>query len=189
MMKPPIMTSSPPSTSPRVEMLMSRGGLNIEKLAVIAVAALTVTWQVPVPAHGPPLQPSNTEPGAGLAVSVTVVPELKLATQVAPQLMPAGEEVTVPVPLPARLTVRLNAPTAKVAVTLAAALIVTTQVPVPAHPPPDQPLKVEPGPGVAVSVTTVPESKLATQVAPQLIPAGDEATVPVPPPALFTVSA
>jgi hypothetical protein len=44
----------------------------------------------------------------------------------------------------------------KVAVTVVAALAVTTQVPVPLQPPPDQPSKVEPVAGAAVSVTTVP---------------------------------
>ena len=45
---------------------------------------------------------------------------------------------------------------AKVAVTLWSAPIVTSQDPVPPHPPPDHPLKVEPALGVAVSVTTSP---------------------------------
>ena len=42
---------------------------------------------------------------AGVAVRVTVVPWSKLAEQVAPQAMPAGEESTAPAPLPARVTV------------------------------------------------------------------------------------
>jgi hypothetical protein len=65
MMKPPIITSSPLSTSPRVEMLMRRGGLEIEKLAVTPAAALIATWHDPLPTHAPPLQPSKTEPAAG----------------------------------------------------------------------------------------------------------------------------
>ena len=44
----------------------------------------------------------------------------------------------------------------KVAVTERASLIVTTQFPVPEHPEPDQPLKVDPEVGVAVRVTVVP---------------------------------
>jgi hypothetical protein len=43
-----------------------------------------------------------------------------------------------------------------VAVTPCSELIVTAHVPVPLQPPPDQPLKVEPDAGVAVSVTIVP---------------------------------
>jgi hypothetical protein len=44
------------------------------KVAVTPVAALSVTLQVPVPVHPPPLQPPKTEPDAALAVSVTRVP-------------------------------------------------------------------------------------------------------------------
>lgn len=43
-----------------------------------------------------------------------------------------------------------------VAVTDAAALIVTAQVPVPEHPEPDQPANVDPPDATAVSVTPVP---------------------------------
>jgi hypothetical protein len=45
----------------------------------------------------------------------------------------------------------------KVAVTVVAAVIVTVQVLVPEHPPPDQPVKVYPLFGEAVKVTDVPE--------------------------------
>jgi hypothetical protein len=44
----------------------------------------------------------------------------------------------------------------KVAVTDCSALIVTVQVPVPLHPPPDQPPKLEPDAGEAVKVTEEP---------------------------------
>ncbi|RMH01327.1 MAG: hypothetical protein D6699_06920 [Aquificota bacterium] len=53
-----------------------------------------------------PLHPAKVEPAFGVAVSVTLVPELKLAEQVAPQFMPAGLLVTVPPPVPVLLTVR-----------------------------------------------------------------------------------
>jgi len=53
---------------------------------------------------------------------------------------------------------------------------------------PDQPAKVEPTAGVAVSVTTVALVKSAEHVAPQLIPAGELVTVPEPEPAFATVS-
>ena len=49
----------------------------------------------------PPDQPVKAEPVAGVAVNVTLVPELKDAEQDAVQLMPAGELVTVPEPVPA----------------------------------------------------------------------------------------
>ena len=77
-----------------------------------------------------------------------------------------------------------------VAVTLCAPLIVTTHVPVPAHPPPDQPANVDPDPATVVSVTCVRELNLAEHVAPpQLIPAGLDVTVPEPVPLRFTVNA
>src|SRR5207249_698877 len=159
------------------------------KVAVTVVAALTVTVQAPVPEHPPPAQPVKVEPAAAVAVSVTAVPLVKLAEQVAPQVMPAGELVTVPLPVPALLTVSAKVGRLKVAVTVVAAGRVITHDPVPVHPPPLQPLKVEPAAGVAVSVTAVPLGKLAEQVAPQVIPTGELVTVPLPVPALLTVSA
>ena len=68
------------------------------------------------------------------------------------------------------------------------ALSVTVQVPVPAQPPPLQPLKIEPAAGVAVRVTAVPLAYAATQVAPHEMPAGLLVTVPIPAPVLLTVS-
>ena len=56
--------------------------------------------QGPAPLQAP-LQPVNEEPAAGVAVKVTLEPELKVALQVVPQLMPPGLLTTVPWPLPA----------------------------------------------------------------------------------------
>src|SRR2546425_5126085 len=158
-------------------------------VAVTVVAALRVTVQVPVPLHPPPLERVRVEPAAGAAVSVTAVPLEKLAEQVAPQVIPAGALVTVPLPVPAGVTVRANVCRVKVAVTVVAAESVSTQAPVPEHPPPLQPLKVEPAAGVAVSVTTGPLPKLAAHVAPPGIPTGELVAVPLPGPALLTVRA
>jgi len=158
------------------------------KVAVTEVAAFIVTLQVPVPVQPPPLQPVNVEPAAGAAVRVTTVPVVKEVEQVAPQEMPAGTLVTAPLPPPDLVTVRAKDDCMKVAVTEVAAFIVTLQVPVPVQPPPLQPVKVEPAPGAAVSVTTVPGVKEAEHVAPQEIPAGLLVTVPLPAPALETVS-
>ena len=67
-----------------------------------------------------------------------------------------GEEVTVPVPVPAFVTLRAKVVTLlKVAVTDRAAVIDTVQVPVPVHAP-LQPANVEPLATAAVSVTVVP---------------------------------
>ena len=74
-----------------------------------------------------------------------------------------------------------------VAVAEAAAVGVRLQVPVPVQAP-DQLVNVEPVLGVAVSVTGVPLVKLALHTVPQLIPEGLLVIVPVPVPALSTVS-
>jgi hypothetical protein len=76
---------------------------------------------------------------------------------VAPQLTPAGEDATEPEPEPLFVSESVYTAT-KFAVTERAALIVTTQLPVPVQPAPDQPVKREPPPALAVSVTTVPSS-------------------------------
>ena len=75
--------------------------------------------------------------------------------QPVPQLAPVGDAATVPLPVPLVATVRFSL-AANVAVTLVAAVIATVHVPVPLHPPPDQPANDEPAAGDAVSMTTVP---------------------------------
>src|SRR5215470_149741 len=157
------------------------------KFAVTVVAAFSVTTQVPVPVHPPPLQPVNVEPVCAAAVSVTTVPDVNEVVHVVPQLMPAGELVTVPTPAPAFDTVSAKDDCTKLAVTVVAAFTVTVQVPVPVQPPPLQPPKVEPVAAAAVRVTIVPFAYDAEHVAPQLMPAGELVTVPLPAPALETV--
>jgi len=156
-------------------------------VAVTDVAAFSVTAQVPVPVHPPPLQPVNVEPVAGAAVRVTMVPVVNDVEQVVPQEMPAGELVTVPVPAPAVVTVSAKDDCTKLAVTVVAAFMVTVHVPVPVQPPPLQPVNVEPAAAAAVSVTDVPVVNDAEQVVPQEMPAGLLVTVPLPAPALDTV--
>ena len=73
-----------------------------------------------------------------------------------PQLTPAGDDVTVPAPVPAFVTLSAKVEAVlKVAVTLRAAVIDVTQAPVPVHAP-LQPANVEPLAAAAVSVTDVP---------------------------------
>ena len=64
----------------------------------------------------------------------------------------------MPFPVPARLTVRVKRCAVKVAVTDFAAVIVTVHVAPETVSHPLQPLNVDPLPGAAVSVTTVPRS-------------------------------
>jgi hypothetical protein len=61
-------------------------------------AALIVTVQPALPLQAP-LQPKKLMPWAGVAVSVTGVPLLKLALHVDGQLMPVGLLVTDPLPV------------------------------------------------------------------------------------------
>jgi len=125
---------------------------------------------------------------AGVAVSVTFVPDLKAALQVEGQLIPAGELVTLPVPVPPRVTLSTGEePRLNVAVTELLLSKVTVQVPVPLQAPP-HPAKIALADGVAVSVTIVPDLKTALQVEGQLIPAGALVTVPVPVPPRVTCS-
>jgi hypothetical protein len=157
-------------------------------VAVTDWAALIVTVHVPVPVQPPPLQPLNVEPAAGVAVKVTAVPLANPAEQVAPQEMPVGALVTVPLPAPALLTVSVKLCWANVAVTDWAALIVTVHVPVPVQPPPLQPENVDPVAGVAVKVTAVPLVNPVEQVAPQEMPVGALVTLPLPVPDFVTLS-
>ncbi len=63
--------------------------------------------QAAVPEQAPP-QPAKVEPGPGTALSSTGVPNGMAVSQTDPQSMPAGVEVTVPVPLPSFVTVTVK---------------------------------------------------------------------------------
>ena len=87
-------------------------GLTLNEKSLSANAALTVILDatirvqlVEVPLQ-PPLNPEKLDPESGVAVKVRLEPLLKLAEQAAPQLIPTGELVTVPLPVPAGVTVR-----------------------------------------------------------------------------------
>jgi hypothetical protein len=172
------------------------------KFALTVFAALMDTVQVPVPEQPPPLQPVNVAVADGTAVNVTSVPLLNDAVHVAPQLIPAGELMTLPGPKPDRSDVSTKVVVGggagggvdvelfrlKFAFTDIAAFIVTVQVPVPEQPPPLQPVNVAVADGTAVNVTSVPLLNDAVQVAPQLIPAGELMTSPGPKPDRSAVS-
>jgi hypothetical protein len=76
------------------------GGAEALKVAVTVLFLSILTVQVPVPVQPPPLQPAKTDPEAGAAVNVTLVFFENDFEQVAPQLMPLGLLVTVPLPVP-----------------------------------------------------------------------------------------
>ena len=168
-----------------------------ERPAVVAVlnvavndaSAERVKLHAAVPLQAPP-HPANVEPAPGVAVSVTPVPPAKLALHADPQLMPAGELVTEPVPVPAFCTVNLKfvgATGLNVAVTEALADSVTLQLAVPLHAP-DHPPNVEPELGVALKATAVPLANVALHVDPQWMPAGELVMLPPPPPEFATVN-
>ena len=158
-------------------------------VALTVVAAFIVTAHVPVPLHPPPDHPAKMELLAEAAVSVTDVPCGYGSVQSLPQAMPAGEEVTVPAPVPSFATVNVCCTSAKVADTVAARSTVTTQVPVPLQPAPDHPVNAEFVDGDAARVTVVPNAKEDAHCVPQLMPAGLETTLPVPLPDSVTVIA
>src|SRR5262249_46645346 len=84
-------------------------GAGTTKAASTVFAALIVTvHSVPV-GLGQLFQPPNCEPGTvGVAVRVTTLPSSNSFSHSPGQLMPAGELLTVPVPLPDSLSVSLN---------------------------------------------------------------------------------
>src|SRR5213592_1313520 len=94
---------------PAPALLTVSAKLGTPNVAVTVVAAFNVTVHVPVPEQPPPLQPLNVDPAAGAAVKVTAVPLEYVAAQVAPQEMPAGILVTVPIAWPVLLKVRVKA--------------------------------------------------------------------------------
>jgi hypothetical protein len=133
--------------------------VDVKVAVTVAAAFMTTVQAVAVPLQAVPLQPANREPDAALAVRVTRVPDAKPCVQSLPQLIPEGELVTVPDPLPERFTVSVLAvDELNVAVIPTAALRVTLQLPVPLQPPPLHPAKVDPDAGLAVNVTRVPDA-------------------------------
>lgn len=107
-----------------------------------------------------------------------VAPELKVALQLAPQSIPAGLLVTLP--LPVLETVRVKEGKLKLAVTCAGLARLTEQglvVPVQA---PDHPVNWAPLAGVAVRLTEVPGANVLLQLAVHEIPVGALVTEPLP---------
>jgi len=110
---------------------------------------------VPVQA---PAQPTKVEPSAAVAVRVTAVPGSKPALHVCPQLTPGGLLLTLPLPVPVRVTASTGK-SLKVALTDVFFVKFILQTPTPLQAP-DHPAKKELAAGDAVSVTSVPLVKL-----------------------------
>jgi hypothetical protein len=121
-------------------------------------AAVMLSVQVADEPEQSPDQPVKVDPAAGAAVKVTDVPSLNDVEQVEPQLMPAGELVTVPDPEPDLTTESVRCTRPNVAVTLRAAVMATVQVVEVPEQAPLQPVNVDPAAAAAVSVTEVPLS-------------------------------
>src|SRR5438105_4295474 len=86
------------------------GVVAVSNFAVTVVSAVMVTVQGPVPVHPPPLQPVKIDPVAATGVSSTGPLKGALCVlQLGPQVMPAGTEVTVPVPVPDFVNVSVDA--------------------------------------------------------------------------------
>jgi hypothetical protein len=107
---------------------------------------------------------------------------------VLPQLMPAGLLVTVPVPVPALANVSVYVTGFRLKVAVQLTLLVTVRLPLEHAASPDQPAKVEPLAATAERATAVPLVTVVEQLVPQLMPAGELVTVPLPPPARLTVT-
>jgi hypothetical protein len=88
-----------PLPVPVNETLSTGEAAAVLNVAVTDVFADSEMSQEPVPVQAPD-HPANVDPEAAVAVSVTDVPLLKFAVQVAPQLIPEGLLVTVPEPVP-----------------------------------------------------------------------------------------
>ena len=186
---PPTLDVTVPAPVPEPGALAVRVQELGENPAVTDRAAVIDNVQVvAVPEHEP-LHPVNTDPAAGVAVSVTEVPLSRVAEQAAPQSMPPTLDVTVPAPEPAFATESARVAGTKVAVTDRAVVIDSVHVADAPEQEPAHPVNTDPAAGVAVSVTEVPCVMLAEHDEPQSIPPTLEVTVPAPDPARAAVSA
>src|SRR5262245_7535046 len=107
------------------------------------------------PLQPAPLQLVNVAPFVPAAVRVTVVPVAKSAAQLGGQEIPLGSLMTVPVPVPPRVTVSRPVETATLKRAMTIALPVKVQLPVPEQSP-LQPENTEPDAAGALSDTVVP---------------------------------
>jgi hypothetical protein len=76
-------------------------------LAMTAIGPDPESLQRPRPEHAP-AQPSNREPGTGVAAKLTAAPLGEVTTQPLPHWIPAGLLTTVPAPSPPLVTTRVK---------------------------------------------------------------------------------
>lgn len=161
-----------------------------EKVAVMTVFAVGVSVHGAVPAQPVPLHPVKVIPGSASAVRVMALPPgMGAETQVAPQVIPPIEDVTMPVPVPVFVMVMTGFVTGalNVALMMRGLVRVSVQDPVPVHPLPIHPPKEWPEVGTAVRVMVVPfENEPAQLVGVQTSPGGLEVIVPLPFPSRVT---
>src|SRR5262249_51260484 len=128
-----------------------------EALTLFAALIVTTHFLPPSSSDSQPVQPLNSEPAVAVSVRMTTAPWPNLAEHVPPPVWGVGELVIWPEPV--MLTVSRRFSSAKEALTLFAALIVTTHFlpPSSSDSQPVQPLNSEPEEAVALSVTVVPK--------------------------------
>src|SRR5215468_5421795 len=98
----PLPQLMPPGVEPTLPVLLrtrSTGTWIGVKVAEMEVADWRVTLQTLFVALGQSVQLEKLQPTAGLAVSLTGVPQSKLASQLLPQSTPEGSDVTAPEPV------------------------------------------------------------------------------------------
>jgi hypothetical protein len=147
---------------------------------------------LPLDVSQPVVQPVKSESIPGAAVRVTAVPATKSLLQpgllLEPQLMPPGDDVTVPLPMPVSETVNVNRFNMKIAVTVFAFVIDTVHVVPDTESQPVHPVNREFVAGPALRATGESLRNCAEQALPQLTPSGFDVTVPAPSPCLIMVS-
>ncbi len=182
-----LLVTVPPPEPASVTVNAKPDALNV---AVTDSTAFIVTTQLPVPLQAP-LQPANVEPEFAVSVNVTCAPLAKFAEQVLGHKIPEGLLDTVPLPVPASVTVNakfvvaLNVVTTVTSAepTATVQVVEVTGVQFELNPP-----KLDPAPAAAVSVTLLLSAKGARQTVGQLIPAGLLVTVPAPLPFCVTIT-
>ncbi|MBL8523406.1 MAG: hypothetical protein JNN20_06945 [Betaproteobacteria bacterium] len=101
----------PVPATPTYNVAVAGGGGGVAATAAKLAVQLTFCDSTPVNVAAMPLQtpdqPLNVDPLAATAESVMLALTGKLATHVLPQEMPVGKVVTVPMPVPDLLIVRL----------------------------------------------------------------------------------